>query len=56
MAVEICELLQGVGLPEDNVTLFTATGYLFVLDGVNEAVDTFLMQVECSFLPIVKRL
>ena len=47
MSVQVGELLQRVGLPEDNVALLTATGNLFVLDGVDEAVDALLMQVEC---------
>lgn len=46
MSIEVGQLLLSVWLPENNVALFAATGYLLVPDGVDEAVDTLLMQVE----------
>ena len=54
VSVQVGELLQRVGLPEDNVALFTAAGDLLVLLGVDEAVDTLLMQVERALLTIVE--
>jgi len=55
MPIQIGQLLESVGLPEDDMTLFTTTSNLFVLDRVDETVDTLLMQIESSFLLVVKR-
>ena len=42
-------MLERIGLPEDDVTLLTTTRHLLMLDGVDKAVDTLLMQVESAF-------
>ena len=55
MPIQIGQLLESVGLPEDDMTLFTTTSDLLVLDRVDETVDTLLMKIESSFLLIVKR-
>ena len=55
MTIEVGQLLQSVRFPENNVALLSATGHLLVLDGVDEAVDALLMQVERLFGPIVER-
>ena len=55
MTVQVSQLLQSVGLPQDNVTLHAATCNLFVLHRVHKAVDTFQMQVEGLFCPVVER-
>ena len=46
MAIEVGQVLQGVWLPENNVSLLSATGDESVLGGVDKTVDTFLMEVE----------
>ena len=48
MPIQIGQVLQSVGLPENDMALLTATGNLFVFDRVYEAIDAFLMQVESS--------
>ena len=46
MAIKVGQVLQGVWLPENNVSLLSATGDESVLGGVDKTVDTFLMEVE----------
>ena len=37
------------------MAFLTAARDLLVLDGVDKAVDTFLMQVECALFAVVER-
>ena len=43
MTIELVQLLDTVGLPDDDMTLFTTTGHQLLLFRVNKGVDTFLM-------------
>ena len=54
MTVEVGELLESVGFPENDVALLTAAGDLLVLDAIDEAIDALLVQVERSLGPVVQ--
>ena len=56
MTIQVCELLEGIRLPQNNVALLAATGNLFVLDRVDEAIDTLLMEIESALLAIIQGL
>ena len=48
VAVQVGQLLECIRLPENDVALLTTASNLLVLDRVDEAVYTLLMQVECA--------
>ena len=52
MAVKLVKLLKSVGLPKDDMPLFTTTSDLFVLYRVNKAVNAFLVKIKSSFWDI----
>ena len=54
MTVEVGELLESIGFPENDVALLTAAGDLLVLDAIDEAIDALLVQVERSLGPVVQ--
>ena len=43
MPIQVRQLLERVGLPEDNMPFFSTTCDLLMLDRVDKTVDTFLM-------------
>ena len=54
MSVKLVKLLKGVGLPEDDVTLFAAACHLLMLNWVNETINALLMKVKSPLLAIGK--
>jgi len=46
---------QGERIPEDDLTLLSAGGDDLMLRGVDEGIDTFLMQVEGTAFFVCKR-
>ena len=52
MAVKLVKLLKSVRLPEDDMTFFSTTCNLFVLNWVDKAVNAFLVKVKSSFWDI----
>jgi len=54
VSVKVSQLLKCVRLPKNDMALLSATGDLFVLYGVDETVDSLLMQVESFLLLIVQ--
>ena len=46
MTIQVGQVLQCVRLPQDDVSLLSATGNEPVLGGVDKTVDTFLMEIE----------
>ena len=54
MTIEVGQVLQGVGLPQNDVSLFATGCYKSVFGGVHETIYTFLVEVEC-LATVVKR-
>ena len=46
VTVEVGQLLQGVRLPEDDVTLLSAASDLLLFDRVDKAIDALLVEIE----------
>ena len=46
VTVEVRQLLQGVRLPEDDVTLLSAASDLLLFDRVDKAIDALLVEIE----------
>ena len=46
MTIEVGQVLESVRLPENDVSLFSATCDESVLCGVHKTVDSFLMEIE----------
>lgn len=46
MSIQIGQVLQSVGLPKDDVSLFSTGSNKSVLGRVHKAVDSFLMEIK----------
>ena len=46
VTVQVRQLLQGVRLPEDDVTLLSAASDLLLFDRVDKAIDALLVEIE----------
>jgi hypothetical protein len=56
MTIQIVQGLKSVRFPKDNVSLFSTTGDLLLLNRVDKTVDTFLMQVKGLSGTVLERL
>jgi hypothetical protein len=54
--IEVGEWLTSVRFPQNDVTLFSATGNLLMLEGVDEAINALEMQVKGVFWTILESL